>query len=376
MKLLHMADVHLGVQFKTLGERAESQRGQIKKTFHKALELGVKEKVDIVLISGDLFDGNHPSRDLVEFVRGEFNYLKENSTELCLVPGDHDALDEHGIYNRERFDDEFSNVFIFRNPDGEVREYQDFSTAVFSKPNLTSISTKSPFPEVAALSTAMKHKILMAHGDLQIPGKSSENYHPITYSEIEGLEGIDYVALGHWHSMKDCSEYGNFKMPVWYSGSPELVAQDQRGAGNVIVAEITDEGCSPKSVRVGKRRSSKVSLDASDFSNVEELKKKILEHADKDTILQLELAGLNTNNLIINPDHLESELQDAFFYIRVVDKSHLALQDIPDYPDNLIQGRFLKIMRKKIKDAPEGEKKTYEEALQIGLAELEGKEVV
>ena len=373
MKILHTADVQLGAQFKTLGIRAESQREQIKKTFHKALEVGVKEEAGIVLISGDLFDSNHPSNDLVEFARGEFSYLSDNNIQVCVVPGHHDPLDENSVYKREQFG---KNVFVFTNQDGEVKEYPKLDVAIFAKPNISSTSTKSPLPDTRSLTSVMKYKILTAHGDLQVPSKSAKNYHPISISEIEALVDIDYVALGHWHSMRDCSQYGKFKMPVWYSGSPELVALDQTGSGNVLMVDFTSKIVDVKPMQVGKQNCVTLSLDISNFATIEDVKKKIAEISGPSAIIQVELSGLNTNNLMINTDRIEADFEDSVFYILVTDKSHIAFKDIPEYSDNLIQGKFIKIMQKKLKEAPDEEKKIYEEALQIGLKELDGKEVI
>jgi len=380
VKLLHIADIQLGAQFKILGTRADEQREQLKKTLHKALERGAKEGVSLVVVAGDFFDTNHPSHELVEFAKGEFGYLGEHNIQICIVPGHHDALDEHGIYNRERFDEEFENVFIFRDHGGEAKEYPSLDVAVLAKPNTASTSTQSPFPRLAGSdpvgSSKMKYRVIAAHGDLQIPGKSAKNYHPITNAELESLSDINYVALGHWHSMRDCTSYGNFKMPVWYSGSPELVASDQTGSGNILLVELIDGGSTVKTVSIGKRISHVMSLDISNFQSMEQLKKKILESANKNVILQVELSGLNTNNILIDTEQLANDLTSSFFFVRVTDKTHFVLSNIPEYPEKLIQGQFMKIMKKKIRNAPEGEKKVYEEALQVGLAELEGKEIV
>lgn len=376
MKILHTADVQLGAQFKTLGDKAQIQREQLKKTFHKSLELGVKEGVGLVLISGDLFDNNHPSYDLIEFVRGEIKYLAENNIQLAIVPGHHDCLDEQGVYNRERFDDEFNNAFIFRNPDGEVKEYERLDLAVLAKPNISNKSTKTPLADVNKFTESIKYKVIAAHGELKVPGKFAGDYHPIDYSEIETLDKVDYVALGHWGSLQDCSGYHNFKQPVWYSGSPELIAIDQRGSGNILIIEFQDGKTKVIPIRIGIRTSKAVELDLANFSSVDDLKRTILESADKDLILEVALNGLNSHNLPVNTEKLEEQLDDSFFHIRISDKSHLAIAEIPEYSDALIQGQFLKIMRKKIKEAPEDDKKIYEDALQIGLMELGGEEII
>lgn len=376
MKILHIADVQLGAQFKILGSKAQAQREQLKKTLHKAFQTALAEKADLVLVAGDLFDSNHPSHDLVLFLSGEIKYLAQNNIELAIVPGHHDCLDEHGVYNRERFDDTFSNVYIFRNPEGEIKEYEKLNLAVLAKPNISNKSVKTPLADANKITSSMKYRVIVAHGELKVPGKFAGDYHPIDYSEIKALDKVDYVALGHWGSSKDCSEYGNFKQPVWYSGSPELVDIDQRGAGNILIVEFSEEGTKVTPIRIGTRTSKNIELDIAHFSSVEDLEKKITELADKDLLLEVIVSGLNSNNIVVNIERLEEALYDSFFYIRVADKSHLALTEIPEYSDSLIQGQFLKIMRKKIEEAADEDKKIYEDALQAGLMELEGKEII
>lgn len=375
-KIIHTADIQLGAQFKSIGRKANIQRDQLKKTFHSVLEFAVNEDFSLIVVSGDLFDSNHPSLELVNFIKGEFDYLRQNNKEICIVPGHHDCLDSQSIYNRERFDDEFENVFIFRNPAGEVKEYNAFNIAVFAKPNTSSTSTGTPLPDFLRLNSEMKYKIVAAHGDLQIPGKSADNYHPILISELEKFENINYVALGHWHSFKGCSNFGNFKMPVFYSGSPELVDIDQEGAGNIIKVEFFDDKIDVLPYAIGKRKSRAISLDVSLFESADSLQKKISENKDSDTVLKVNLVGFNSNNVLIDTELMESALLDEFFHIQITNKSHVAIENLPEYSDKLIQGQFVKIMSKKISESSEEEKKLYETALQIGLAELEGKEII
>ena len=54
-RLLHMADVHLGARHDDLGPAAAAQRERQFDAFHRAIELAIAEKVDVVLICGDLF---------------------------------------------------------------------------------------------------------------------------------------------------------------------------------------------------------------------------------------------------------------------------------------------------------------------------------
>src|SRR5919107_5643942 len=56
LRLLHTADVHLGARHADLGDQAAAQRERQFAAFKATIDLAIEEKVDIVLIAGDLFD--------------------------------------------------------------------------------------------------------------------------------------------------------------------------------------------------------------------------------------------------------------------------------------------------------------------------------
>ena len=75
LRLLHTADVHLGARHTDLGEQAAAQRERQFAAFKAAIDLALAEKVDIVLIAGDLFDSNTQPRRSVERVAAELKRL-------------------------------------------------------------------------------------------------------------------------------------------------------------------------------------------------------------------------------------------------------------------------------------------------------------
>ena len=56
LKLIHTADVHLGARHDDLGEQAATQRERQFAAFRATVDLAIAEKVDVMLIAGDLFD--------------------------------------------------------------------------------------------------------------------------------------------------------------------------------------------------------------------------------------------------------------------------------------------------------------------------------
>ena len=66
LRLMHMADVHLGARHHDLGAQASAQRERQFAAFKRAVDIALAEKVDLVLICGDLFDSNSQPRRSVE----------------------------------------------------------------------------------------------------------------------------------------------------------------------------------------------------------------------------------------------------------------------------------------------------------------------
>jgi hypothetical protein len=106
------------------------------------------------------------------------------------------------------------------------------------------------------------------------------------------------------------------------------------------------------------------------------LKSRISEGAGQNLIGKVTLKGLREVEFIVNPDDLESELGERFFHLRVVDKSHPKSAEITEGEERLIASRFIRLMKGQIESLEGEEKEIAENALQYGIALLDGKEVL
>ncbi|MEP7158899.1 MAG: DNA repair exonuclease, partial [Chloroflexota bacterium] len=97
-RLLHMADVHLGARHDDLGATAAAQRERQFAAFQRAIELALTEKVDVVLICGDLFDSNSQPRRSVERAAAELGKLAARHIPVVIIPGTHDCYESGSIY--------------------------------------------------------------------------------------------------------------------------------------------------------------------------------------------------------------------------------------------------------------------------------------
>ena len=84
MKFAHMADCHIG------SWRDPKLKDISTKAFEKAMEKCKNEKVDFILISGDLFNTSLPRLDNLKTVVGIFRRLKESDIPVYIIPGSHD----------------------------------------------------------------------------------------------------------------------------------------------------------------------------------------------------------------------------------------------------------------------------------------------
>ena len=109
-----------------------------------------------------------------------------------------------------------------------------------------------------------------------------------------------------------------------------------------------------------------------------ELKNKITEGANPNLIRRVTLKGLRSEDMRPSLEELEAALSDSFFHLRITDQSHPRMAELSEdaYEGQLILARFFKLMKEHI-EACEGEDQGIaEEALQYGLALLQGKEVL
>mgnify|MGYP001611354301 FL=1 len=84
MKFAHMADCHLD------GWRQPELNALNIQSFQQAVTICIKERVEFILIAGDLFDSAYPSIDSLKEAFKEFRRLKEANIPVFIISGSHD----------------------------------------------------------------------------------------------------------------------------------------------------------------------------------------------------------------------------------------------------------------------------------------------
>ena len=354
LRLLHTADVHLGARHADLGEQAAAQRERQFAAFKAAIDLAISEKVDVVLIAGDLFDSNTQPKRSVDRVAGELKRLAQSTIRTVIIPGTHDVYDRASLYRVHDLaamagSTAADDLVTVLTPDRPSVHLASCDVVVHGTVFATKRAPHSPLRDlrVADDQRATWH-VGMVHGSLAIPDRTDADEVVVTREEIEAT-GLDYLALGHWHS----SQQARAGATVYaYSGAPEPVAVTQDGAGKVLLVQLeTVAGKRAVTIderTVGRTRFEKLDIDAAALVDQPRLVKQLSAKADPDLILDVRLTGIRSDELDVSTDEVEEQLRSAFLRLRVRDASSPALTEgnLPS-PDT-IPGAFIRDVEARI----------------------------
>jgi len=390
LRLLHTADVHLGARHADMGDQAAAQRERQFAAFRATVDLAIAEHVDLVLIAGDLFDSNTQPRRSVERVGAELKRLVEAKIRTVIIPGTHDVYDRASLY---RVND--LKALAGSNPDDDLVTVLTPSRSSIRLAACDAVvhgrvfpmkrAPHSPLQDVQVDRTssgAATWQIGLVHGAIAIPGKTDRDEVVITPEEI-AASGLDYLALGHWHS----SQQGTAGSTIWaYSGAPEPVAISQDGAGKVLLVTLDDAG-GRHAVRldarqVGRTRFLKLDVDAATVGDQPALVARLAARADPDLVLDVRLVGVRPDELDLSTDEVEDQLKSRFLRIRVrdVSKPPLTAGALPS-PET-IPGAFIRNVEARIAEleanadaASADEAAELRDVLRLGRLLLAGHEV-
>ncbi len=379
LRLIHTSDVHIGVKLASFRDKAAVQRQSLLDVFAKIVDTAISEHAQLLLIAGDLFDSNFPSYQSVQFVKGQLGKLNNNGIYVAIAPGTHDCLSKDSIFLRENFTANLPYIYVFNNPEITVKEFPDIDVTVFTKANISNKSTESPIAFLAEASkqAKTKYKVAMAHGSVQIEGKSAEDDLPISLRDI-AESGMDYLALGHWHGAQEFS-FGGTK--AWYAGSPEITYQEGKGGlgqGYALMVDMLDK-VEVKPFKVSDKEIEELHMDMQVYENMENVYYELEKHAGANKIITVSISGVIGSDIFIDEEKIEEDFKDKFLSIRVTNNTVFTMDEVlsRDYPEELVIGQFMRIMRQKIESAQTSEeKKIAEDAMHLGIAELEGKNII
>ncbi|HUQ43048.1 MAG TPA: DNA repair exonuclease [Candidatus Limnocylindria bacterium] len=384
LRLLHTADVHLGARHADLGDRAATQRERQFAAFVATIDLALAEKVDLVLIAGDLFDSNVQPRRSVERAAAQIKRLVEARIRVVVAPGTHDVYDRasiHRAYDLAALAGAVgSDLVTVLDPDHHDVHLKNLDVVVHGRCFSTKRAPQSPLAglDVTTDNRAAWHVGLL-HAALAIEGRTDGDDVVITSDEI-AASNLDYLALGHWHS----TTKGKAGRTTYaYSGAPEPIAVDQDRAGNVLLVTLDGADGGKQVVveerKVGKTTFERLELDAATLGSQPGLVSKLAERASPDLVLAVELIGVRPDELDVHVEEVEQELADRFLKLRVRDRSVAPLPEGPVASNDTVLGAFIRDLEAQVAEVERGDDAEtageLRDALRLGRLLLAGTEV-
>jgi exonuclease SbcD len=246
VRILHTSDWHLGRSFHGVG-----MLGAQAAHLDHLLEVVESERVDLVVLAGDVYDRALPPVDAVELADDTLARLAASRADVVVSSGNHDSparlgfnsrlADAAGIHLRTRWQDVGAPVPL-RDEHGPV--------AVYAIPYLEPDAVRAAWrlPErshEAALTSAMTRvnadlagrrgtrSVVLAHAFVAgspdaVGAMSSDSERDISVGGLQVaptrlFTGVDYTALGHLHGRQALTG------SVRYSGSPLAYSFSEAG---------------------------------------------------------------------------------------------------------------------------------------------------
>ena len=373
VRLLHLADLHLGASFPSLGERGEERTRDLLASFQRAVEFAVSDSkpVDLVAIAGDLFDTHDPPDGLVFEVESALERLAKAAIPVLLAPGTHDACSyRRSVYRRIRLPE---GAHLFLTPTLEPgprftirgESVQTYGIAYDASVMARPLESFQP-ADLADYHIGVFHAALQDSPTWKIRSQDM----PITRAEIAAC-GLHYLALGHYHNFAEVREGGRVAV---YPGTLEGRKFGENGARYLVVATLSRDSVSLERTPWNARTVTEAVIDfrLAEMRDERQLEERVAAFAGEREIVRVRLEG--PSEFVFDADRLRTRLAPRFFHLELEDRTYLVNAHILDRfrHEATVRGVFVRRMLERIEQAQSPEsKETATLALRLGLSEFQ-----
>ena len=298
IRIVHCTDIHLD-KFFNYGDpvKGERRRRDVEANFVQIVDYAIKQKADIFLLSGDIFDRVKPSNSVRSFLANQVKRLSDAGIQNFAIGGNHDApkmgnetlaidiLQATGIAHV------FSDSETFQE---KIITVGQEKVQVIGKSYFIKNQSQNPFKNFN-ISKKADYLICLLHGTLVGMNISPSNPHVTQYNPF-GTEDInskiDYLALGHFHNYFERTK-GN--TTICNPGSIEILtwseAPDEK---KFVFVELDGDNCKIKPVTLQARdyETKEIKLDTKITDITHHIIDKIKPIENKEKILRIKTDGI------------------------------------------------------------------------------------
>ena len=231
MKLIHAADIHLDSALRGLdrigAENANEVRGATRRALENLVELVRHEQADLLVIAGDLYDGDWNDYSTGQFFVKQMAILADLGIPVVIASGNHDAASQ--ITRSLRLPD---HVRMLGADAPESIRFDDLNVVVHGQSYAqrdvqANLAAAFPRRVPGVVNIGVLHTSAAGYDGFK-------TYAPCSKADLEGLQ-YNYVALGHVHTRQPVVE-GEF--PAWFSGNLQGRHVHETGPKGALVVDL------------------------------------------------------------------------------------------------------------------------------------------
>ena len=339
LRLLHISDVLLGARDVGLGDAAPALRERRLAALEAVVDLALAERIDLVLVAGNLFASGVASRRTVERVAAAIGRLAAARIWTVILPGDADPYDRASLYRSYdlaalagRTHDDLVTVLTPGNPSVHL---QALGAVVAGVPESGQASVDGRMAGLAAATagTSATWRIGVARASAGVPAGET------------ATSGLHYLALGSAGRMPATQAGATTSASP---GSPERVAVESDDAGVALLVTLDDRGGTPvvqvAERVVGRTRHRDIEVDAAQPGGRAAIADAVRTSAppDPDLVLDITLSGVRPDASDVEPAPLVETLRAGYLLVRVIDRSVVPASATPLPPAETVLGAFVR----------------------------------
>ena len=368
MRILHTGDLHLDSAFCAYGARdSQKQREAGRSLLRRIFACAKDEGCEMILISGDLFDGKFVSPETDElFCR----LVDECGIPVVVSPGNHDSYFD-GCFYAKAAKKLGEKLTVFSSSELQVFDFDELGVSVFGYAFTSAVLAQSPLASAEIPEDNGNIRILCAHADMASP---MSRYAPISLGQIQKF-GFAYSALGHIHNRAPAEDAAG---KVRYCGFAQGRSFDEIGEGGVWIVDVDKNSASAERKILSETAFYKleIALGSADTDLKEKLTEAVSGYGAGEH-LRIALTGISQaigqNEILALAENIKNEF--GVEYVEIEDETLPLLDGEYLERDTTIRGELYRTLKSGLLSEDETERKKAVRALQIGLAAIDGKNI-
>ena len=230
-KILHIADLHLGLPDVIWEEKNWSRQNEQKQSCNQAVQYCIKNKIETFIIGVDIFNSSKPSSYFIEQFYEIINPLLENGIGVIIIPGNHDIGVEQNLL-RALGKPKIENLKIIT----ANQVFIGMKYNLICIPFREGINYKKEVKGLLKFNDKNKFTIVVLHDEYSGGLVGSENYiMKGKVNIIKELPKVDLVLAGHLHKQQILKKF------VIYPGSNTTIGfgeeKDKKGFVEVTITD-------------------------------------------------------------------------------------------------------------------------------------------